>query len=227
MSDISTELSMNGFILFTEYNILLNILIMVIVIVLVCSIRTLYGDKKYSCGCEIECACNGCCNPDCGCNCKLSNSDTDIENFGNDKFYSYKDTIYPNYTSYQSAALSSLDESLNFGQGNRYIVASNDGSKPIGIIFDIYCNLYLLNGNPFGMDTLVSKTIKQAYLVYLKKDDNRKLLGELKANSDQVYKLKFTSDKPTDYINFNQIEIVYLDPNGKETPILSGKFTIA
>lgn len=233
MSDISTQLSMNG-LLFTEKEIVtgtvfeLKILfwIMVICILLCCLSslsQSLFGTSTYSyiCGCDKTCKCQGHCDPYCGCECMIG------EHFGNDKFYSYKDTVYPNYTSYQSAALTSLDESLNFGQANRYIKASDDGSMPISIIYDIYCNLYLLNANPFGQDSVINKQIKQKYLVYLRKDDNRKLIGQLTANSDQIYKLKFTTDKAEDYIKFNNIDIVYSGPDGKETTIMNGRFTVA
>jgi hypothetical protein len=235
MSDISTNLSMNGFKLFTEsevlmctaFNIKVFILFIVILIALSCMsscMQAIFGEDPvtYKCGCRIEkCKCEGYCEPECGCNCNP------LEQFGNDRFFSYKDTVYPNYTSYQSAGLTSLDESLNFGQVKRYVVASDDGSKPINIIFDIYCNLYLLNGAPFGQDSLVNPTIKQAYLVYLRKNDNRKLLGKLTTDSSQVYKLKFKTDKPEDYINFNQIDIVYSGPDGKESIIMNGRFTVA
>lgn len=237
MSNISTDLSMNGFKLFTEsevltctvFNIKVFILFIVILTMLSCflsCIQSISGEPKtYRCGCKIDtCKCYGKCESGCGCTCK--DTDTDIEQFGNDKFFSYKDTIYPNYTSYQSLALTPLDESLIFGQANRYVIASEDGSKPVNIIFDIYCNLYLLDSAPFGQDSLINKTIKQAYLVYLKKDDNKKLIGKLTANSDQIYKLKFKSDKTEDYINFNQVDIVYSGPDGKETTIMNGRFTI-
>jgi len=233
MSHISTDLSMNGFKLFTEpevlmctvFNIKIFILFIVILIALSCissCIQGVFGvTDTYKCGCKMEmCKCKGLCEPGCECKC------SELEQFGNDRFFSYKDTVYPNYTSYQSASLSSLDESLNFGQANRYVVASDDGSKPINIIFDIYCNLYLLNGAPFGQDSLANTAIKQVYLVYLRKNDNRKLLGKLTTDSSQVYKLKFKTDKPDDYINFNQIDIVYSGPDGKESVIMNGRFTV-
>lgn len=238
MSNISTELSMNG-LLFTENEIVtgtvfeLKILFWLMVMCIIFSCLTsltqsLYGTNSdsdtysYNCGCNKNCKCQGTCNINCGCECTIG-----VEQFGNDKFYSYKDTVYPNYTSYQSAPLTPLDESLNFGQANRYIKASDDGSKPMSIIYDVYCNLYLLNGNIFGQDSVINKPIKQNYIAYLRKDDNRKLLGQLTANSDQIYKLKFTTDKPEDYIKFNNIDIVYSDLNDKETTILSGRFTVA
>lgn len=234
MSNVSTNLSMNGFKLFTEsevltcsiFNVKLFVLFIVILVLLSCFstiTQSLFGDTNtYNCGCKTSCKCNDNCETGCGCKCKVN-----VEQFGNDKFYSYKDTVYPNYTNYQSAALTSLDESLNFGQANRYVKASDDGSKPIEFMLDIYCNLYLLNANPFGMDSIISKPVKQTYIAYLRKNDNRKLIGQLKANSDQVYKLKFKSDKPQDFVNFNNIDIVYSGPDSKETTIMSGRFTVA
>ena len=234
MSHISTDLSMNGFKLFTEsevltctvFNIKIFILFIVILIALSCMsscMQTFFGEPDmYKCGCKRTCSCEGNCMTGCGCNCGVG-----FEQFSNDKFYSYKDTNNPSYTSYQSTSLTPLDESLNFGQVNRYVVASDDGSKPISIIFDIFCNLYLLNGAPFGQDSLVNSNIKQAYIVYLRKDDNRKLLGKLVTDSSQIYKLKFRADNPEDYIKFNQIDIVYSGADGKETTIMTGKFSIA
>jgi hypothetical protein len=234
MSHISTDLSMNGFKLFTEseiltctvFNIKLFILCIVVLIGLSCissCMQTVTGKDTYKCGCKIDiCKCEGLCYPECGCECNCNQ----LEQFGNDRFFSYKDTVYPNYTSYQSASLTSLDESLNFGQVKRYVVASDDGSKPINIIFDIYCNLYLLNTNPFGMDSIISNSISQSYLVYLRKDDNRKFIGKLTTDSSQIYKLKFKSDKPEDYLKFNNVDIVYKGPDEKETTIMSGRFTV-
>lgn len=231
MSHISTDLSMNGFKLFTEpevlmctvFNIKVFILFIVILIVLSCMsscIEMAFGEPTYRCGCKKTCKCKGYCEPECGCKCNV------FEHFGNDRFFSYKDTVYPNYTSYQSAGLTSLDESLNFGQANRYVVANDDGSKPINIILDIYCNLYLLNGAPFGQDSLVNPAIKQAYLVYLRKDDNKKFIGKLTTDSSQIYKLKFKSDKPEDYLKFNHVDIIYKGSDNKETTIMSGRFTV-
>jgi len=232
MSDISTNLSMNGFKLFTEsevlmctaFNIKVFILFIVILIALSClssCMEMAFGEPVYKCGCKKTCKCRGYCEQGCGCIC-IAN----FEHFGNDRFFSYKDTVYPNYTSYQSAGLTSLDESLNFGQAKRYIIASDDGSKPISYVLDIYCNLYLLNANPFGMNSIVSKAVSQAYLVYLRKDDNKKFIGKLTTDSSQIYKLKFKSDKPEDYLKFNHVDIVYKGADNKETTIMSGRFTV-
>lgn len=237
MSDISTNLSMNGFKLFTEpevlmcsvFNIKVFILFIVILIALSClssCMEIVFGEPTHKCGCKKTCECYGHCEKGCGCKCIANLMNMDMEHFGNDRFYSYKNTVYPNYTSYQSASLTSLDESLNFGQVKRYVVASDDGSKPMNIILDIYCNLYLLNGNPFGQKSLINNNIKQAYLVYLRKDDNKKFIGKLTASSDQLYKLKFKSDKPEDYIKYNHVDIVYQGPDSKETIIMSGRFTV-
>lgn len=233
MSHISTDLSMNGFKLFTEpeiimctvFNIKVFVLFILILIALSCissCMQAVFGDDDtYKCGCKTEiCKCKGLCESGCGCKCNA------FEQFGNDHFFSYKDTVYPNYTSYQSAPLSSLDESLNFGQAKRYIMANDDGSKPLSYILDIYCNLYLLNAAPFGMNSLVNPNIKQAYLVYLRKDDNKKFIGQLTTDSSQIYKLKFKSDKPEDYLKFNHVDIIYKSSDLKETTVMSGRFTI-
>lgn len=219
MSSVPTELSMNGMNLFTSneivtctvYNFKVFLLILLILL-FVSSLSTVFKifSKNtcgqdigyYDCGCGNNCNCQGGCNVDCGCNCRM-------EHFGNDNFYSYKNI---DYASYKSIPLTPLGESLIFGQANRYI-------KPDIYILDIFCNLYLLNGNVFG------KNSAQKYRVYVTKDgDNRKLIGDLESGSDQVYKLKFTSKNVSNYLSFNNLEIVYQDENKKENVILKGSF---
>jgi len=157
-----------------------------------------------------------------GCSC--------MEQFTTDKFYSYKDVIYPNYSSYQTTPLTPYNssESLLFGQANRYIKSTDDGNQPLEYILDVYANLYLLNTNPFGQDTLIVKNIPQSYIVYLKDTKNvleKKLIGKLEFNSDQIYKLHFVSKSPLDYIKYNAIDIAYIT-NNTEVPLLTGNFTI-
>lgn len=226
MSHISTDLSMNGYKLLKESEILtvtvfnVFMLFIFILVVSLCLSSFTQPVDTYKCGCKMTCKCSGGCEYGCGCDCNT------MEHFSNDKFYSYKDTVYPNYTNYQTASLTPLDESHNYGQINRYVTASEDGSKPMSVIFDIYCNLYLLNSEPFGQDSLINKSIEQSYIVYLRKNDNKKFIGKLTTDSSQIYKLKFKSDKPEDYIKFNQIDIVYTGPDGKETTIMNGRFTV-
>jgi hypothetical protein len=166
------------------------------------------------------------------------------ENFSSADSFSYKDTVYPNYSTYQSAQLTPIgvSDSLFFGQANRYITTFAEPLEktlistkphPIEYVLDVFCNIYLLDGNPFGEDTLVVNPKNQKYLVYLRQNDNtdgvngiRVLIGQMKADSDELYKLKFKSDAPNDYIKYNHVDIVYSD-NNKESLILSGRFTVA
>lgn len=201
MSSISTDLSMNDMKFFTEneitmcsiYNLKMLIFIITICILIWCltsCIKTIMYDENNECGCKIE-------------------------HFGNDELFSYKNI---DYTSYQSAQLTPVGESLIFGQANRFI-------QPDMYILDVYCNLYILNGNIFGSDINdTNKTINQKYLVYIIKDKSRKFVGQLQSGSDQVYKLHFTTDKVKDYASFNELDIVYLGPDQKETTIIKGTF---
>jgi hypothetical protein len=218
MSDISTNLSMHGIKLFSKaelemcgpFNVKLIGLFVIMMILLLCfssSINSLF--MKYP---------------------QYPQNDTNyntMEQFSDDKIYSYKDAYHENYANYQSTPLTSLDESLLFGQANRYIGVLNQWPKNNSNVFilDIHCNLYLLNGNPFGQDATIQTATNQKYLAYLVKDSERKLIGQLTANSDQVYKLKFVTDKIKDYVKYNQVDIVYSNDN-KETVIMTGKLTL-
>ena len=240
MSSISTELTIPDFNkLFTEkeieictfYNLKVFLLIIFIIIVIcsLCSISgifttpTQFNSEMYLCGCNSDCSCQGNCNANCGCSCQY------IEQFSNETlgpiYNKYTNSSYPNYTSYQSVALTPLNsESLLFGQANQHIKASDDGSQPVEYILDVFANLYLLDANPFGQSDLKITSIPQNYLVYLSNTSERKLLGILQANADEVYKLHFKSKSPLDYIKYNTINIVY--SNGTtETPLLTGNLS--
>lgn len=156
---------------------------------------------------------------------------TDQENFGNDSFYSYKDAINPSYSNYQSTGLTAPNtqegnpSNLLFGQANRLLERSD---QPI-LHLDVFCNLYVLNGNPFGNGVLKQDTYKQKYLVYLKNKDELQLLDELKKENDGIYKLKYKTkiqDDIKQLMKFNEIVIVH-SAEGKEIILLQGKFTIA
>lgn len=132
-----------------------------------------------------------------------------------------------NYNDYKSTPLTPPETfvSMMFGQANRYIGIQNNKNT---FILDIFCNLLLLNGNPLGETSIIDTSSgKQKYLAYLVNDINDKkdtlFIGELKANSDQVYKLQFISDKVTDLSKYNKIEIVYSNNTEKQT-ILLGEF---
>lgn len=235
MSDFYSSLSSSGLLLskneiiagtIFDFKLLFWFIVIIILLAsLTNSLQLLLGEgymtsTSNACKCTANCKCKGKCKP-CKCNMNL-------ETFSNDKFFSYKDTFYPNYSSYQTAALTPLGQSLIFGKANRFIVANFSGNKPIKFILDISCNLYLLNGNPFGMRSVESKPVEQKYLVYLlNKDRNvKKLVGELKTNSSEEYKLRLISNNPEEYLIYNQVNIVYSEM-GKESVILTGRFTIA
>ena len=155
---------------------------------------------------------------------------TDQENFGNDSFYSYKDAINPSYSNYQSTGLTAPNtvegnpSNLLFGQANRLVERSE---TPI-LHLDVFCNLYVLNGNPFGDGVIKQEPYKQKYLVYLKNKDKMKLLGELKKENDGIYKLKYKTKNQkdiSDIISYNEVVIVH-NTEVKELVLLQGKFTV-
>jgi hypothetical protein len=143
------------------------------------------------------------------------------EHFSNDELFSYKDTINPGYSNYQSTSLTSPEDDLVFGQAKRYI------HSPTQYILEIYANLYVLNGNPFGdKKTIIDdKESKQQYLVYLKNKSKRIPLDKLTKDGDGIYKLKFKTADVNEYIVFNEIEIVH-KVGEKEKTLLSGKFSL-
>ena len=143
-----------------------------------------------------------------------------IENFSNDKFYSYKNILYSNYASIPLTALN-LDNTENipgnvlFGQATRIISADVDWMKsnkreniyklsngnigniekgPIYYHLEILANLYILNGNIF--DDITQKIINQTYVVnlYNPKMKNSIILGNLYKDNDGMYKLKYKID---------------------------------
>jgi hypothetical protein len=150
-----------------------------------------------------------------------------LEGFANDQFYSYKDTINPGYSTYQNAALTSNTNNLIFGQAKKYVFSNIKTSKPIYSI-EIFANLYVLNGNPFGSEKLsLNQSFKHKYVAYLKNTKTGKQIniGQLLRDGDGVYKLKFKSEDVNEYVIFNEIEIVHESPQ-KQTTVLNGKFTM-
>jgi hypothetical protein len=152
-----------------------------------------------------------------------------LEGFGNDQFYSYKDTINPGYFTYQNAALTSDTNNLIFGQAKKYVHPHLKTAKPVYMI-EIFANLYVLNGNPFGIEKLGidNTSFKHKYMVYLKSTKTGKKIniGQLLRDGDGIYKLKFKSEDVNEYTQLNEIEIVYQSPQ-KESQVLRGKFTLA
>ena len=101
--------------------ILFIIFILIMVCCLTSSCTSIFGSRKYNC----ECCNQGSCDSDCDCGCGM-------EHFSNDLFYSYKDTVNPNYSNYQTAPLTALNNdagnpsNLLFGQANRIVTLINN-----------------------------------------------------------------------------------------------------
>lgn len=216
MSDVSTTLSMNGGQLFssnelitcTMFNLKMFLFVLMIIICISCvssCLNSLFLPMNRRAMYKYE-----------------------PEFFSNDEFYSYKDTINPGYFTHQNAPLTSNTNNLIFGQAKRHVYPDIKSSKPVYIL-DIFANLYVLNGNPFGIEKLeIPKTsFKHKYIAYLKntKTGLRENVGQLLRDGDGIYKLKFKSEDINKYSPFNEIEIVYKTQE-KETIILQGKFTI-
>jgi len=209
MSDISTTLSMNGGQLFTQtelltcsmFNLKMFLFVLTILICISCisSLMTpiLPPPPSYK------------------------------ENFSNNLFFSDKDTMNPGYSNYQSTPLTSNNNSLIFGQANRYVNANKDSVTQLNYILDIYANLYVLNGNPFGSSQLKVDSLNQKYAVYLKntKTSDKLEIGKLKKDGDGMYKMHFVSSDPVKYMHFNEVEIIY-ETLDKKISLLQGKLTI-
>lgn len=216
MSDISTTLSMNGP-LFTPneligcsvFNLKMFLFVLMIIICISClssCLNSLFSpmeepQMQYRCGPEY---------------------------FANDEFFTYKDTINPGYFTYQNAALTSPTNNFIFGQAKLFVNPQLKTNKPIYIL-EILANLYVLNGNPFGVEKLGidDTSFKHKYIAYLKntKTGKKENIGQLLRDGDGMYKLKFKSEEINEYTPFNEIEIVHKSPQ-KETVVLHGKFTI-
>lgn len=170
---------------------------------------------------------------------KCMNNCYNMENFGNDEFFSDKDTINPNYSNYQTTALTAPSDTngiaINslFGQAYR-IFQAND--TPL-LNFEVYCDLFVLNGNPFAQDIVgnpfgpsaASKDVNSKYLVYLMNTTDKYLAGSLIKNGDGVYKLKINTTDTTQIkklLSYNQISIVFKADDNLETVLLQGKFSL-
>lgn len=210
-----------------QFKLTLFIIFILILVSCLASLFTTFSRGKHPLkGCP--CCIKGNCKDNCECGC-----DNSMENFSNDLFYSYKDTINPNYSSYQTTPLTPPDNiegnpsNLLFGQANRILSTKDD---VVSMDLNVFADLYILNGNPFGQDNINKDYYRtQAYLVYLAKNgQNLKLIDSLTKENDGVYKLKFrTKDQEQikDLLTFNQILIKY-KIDDKEITILQGKFTI-
>jgi hypothetical protein len=216
MSDISTTLSMKGQ-LFTSNELItcsiFNLKMFLFVLMIIICISFLSSSLNSIFSSPDETPTMNRCGP---------------EHFGNDDFYSYKDTINPGYFTYQNAALTSNTNNLIFGQAKRYVHPDIKSSKPVYLL-DIFANLYVLNGNPFGVEKvgIDNTSFKHTYIAYLvnTKSGKKENIGQLIRDGDGIYKLKFKSADINEYVPFNQIDVVHKSPQ-KETVVLTGKFTI-
>jgi hypothetical protein len=214
--------------------ILLVIFVLILVCILTSCLASLFAPAYEMCDGSCCEDCKGPCGRNCKCGCMY-------EKFSNDVMFSYKDSIKANYSNYQSTSLtpSVSDEgnpnNMLFGQANRIItsqskVDSLDGKVDMILHLNVFCNLFVINGNPFGEKSVIQEgSTPQKYLVYIKNNKGqRELLDELTKDGDGIYKLKFVTknaDQIKKLLGYNQIDIVYTI-NNKEIVILSGKFTL-
>jgi hypothetical protein len=101
--------------------------------------------------------------------------------------------------------------SLAVAKCNRYVNGSD-------VSYEIYANLYLLNGNIYAKEV-----IDDHYSVYLVNETTSEkiLLGNLTLDTDKVYKLKKTTNE--DSLQYKHMYIVY-SYDKTETISLVGKF---
>ena len=165
--------------------------------------------KGCPCGkCPRRCSCNKC-------------KRLLIEEFSDDKLYSYSKSLYADY---QSIPLTAKDNEFNnpgnllFGQVNRHIYFKDDTML---VNFEIYCDLFVLDGSIYGG----SEKVNQKYKVYLINDKTKSkmFLNDLEKDGDGIYKLKVKSKDVETLVKYNIVEIVY-SLNDKEQVVLRGEF---
>jgi hypothetical protein len=154
-----------------------------------------------------------------------------MEHFSNDAVFGYSDIVSPNYSNYQTTPLTPENttegnpSNLLFGQANR-IITTTDNLMTLN--FNVFANLYILNGNPFGQDNIKVTSKDQSYLVYLARNGkDLKLIDQLTKEQDGLYKLKFkTKDQEQikNLMTYNEIIIKYKIEK-QTTTLLKGKFT--
>lgn len=148
---------------------------------------------------------------DTNCNCSECKQ---IEQFSNDTMFSTKPQISSRYA---KAEMIGEDENLQFGETNRYIYTNKNGTPEIR--YDIYANLYILNGNVFDQSDS-----KQAYSVMLKNPEGKTFkLGNLHRDGDGMYKLKVISGDVNVLVGYNKVEITYTLGKDART-VISGHF---
>lgn len=175
-----------------------------------------------------------------------NNNNNKREHFANDQFFSYKDTINPNYSNYQITYLSPIDNddgspgNLFSGEASRIITIGENGdnseidsflpayvqNNQNTLYLDVYANLLILEGNPFVQYQDIKSPLQ--YRLYLVNTvSNTKLfVDKLYKDGDGRYKLKLKTTNVEKYMNYNEVQIVYFDGNN-ESILLHGKFTLA
>ena len=144
-----------------------------------------------------------------------------IEEFSDDKLYSYKKNQYADYQSIPLLAKNdefNNPENLLFGQANRHIYIKDD---IMFVNFEIFCNLFILDGSIYGE----SKRANQKYKVYLLNDktNSKMFLNDIEKDGDGIYKLKVKSKDVETLVKYNVVEIVY-SLDDKEQVVLRGQF---
>jgi hypothetical protein len=128
---------------------------------------------------------------------------------------------YTEYPKYKAIPLTAPDTDIKtplniiFGQASRY---ENVLDNKHNIIFDIFANLYVLNGNIFD-----GETITQNYKAYIINDNgDKKELGILQKDNDGIYKLKVKTNDES-LLKYNKFQVTYINDKGEDV-ILLGKF---
>jgi hypothetical protein len=222
MSEISTSISA-PIALFTEsellscsmFNLKMFLLVITILLVVSCimSLTTIFTTYTYTYG-------NKC----------------HLENMDNVKFLSYK--VNPGEIYSQNTILTNNNGLFVSGEASR--IVSKGVNNKLFYNLNLYCNLYVLYGSPFGETNANSKTIleqiknpnlrgKQQYLVFLvDKDGNKMFVDKLYKESDGIYKLKHRDINHKKYTSFNNIIVIYKQdvslPESPEEIVLSGNF---
>lgn len=143
------------------------------------------------------------------------------EYFSNDKFYTYKNINYVNFTTVPLTACEEKNDNILFGQATRVISSDVDykqkdtQNKPIYFGLNVTANLYILGGNVYDAST--KQTLEQKYSVKLlnPKDKKSLILGDLVKDGDGIYKLNYKIDlkkidpSTGDIMDYNLIQIVY------------------
>jgi hypothetical protein len=136
--------------------------------------------------------------------------------FSSNEYFSNIDSDFKS-PQFQSIPLTAPDSSSNnplhlmFGQADKYVTDNAYSIK-------INANLYVLDGNIFDIKPTNEKQSYNAYLI--RKDNSKIKLGDLLKDGDGLYKLTFSSNKPSEFDSYKFVAIYYND----KTPLLIGGF---